>query len=154
MAGQLKRCIAPSSTTPYRPWTLIYKVPMQNLEGQNTGCKAGRPECPSKPPNPCSKRQLKHVGREKLLRLEQNFEHSSLQLQRQDIILYSLISPLEYFDMGITSPALSSPNATIILHLVFIVTIIVLNFVRKRNLTAEKVVIDMCVHLFTSSLQS
>ena len=35
---------------------------MQELEGQGTGCKAGRPVCTSKPSTPCSEEKLKRVG--------------------------------------------------------------------------------------------
>ena len=37
---------------------------MQDLEGQGTGCRAGRPVCPSRPHTPCSEGQLKCVGNE------------------------------------------------------------------------------------------
>ena len=38
-------------------------LPMQDLKGQGTGCRTGRPVCPSKPHTPCSERQLKCAGR-------------------------------------------------------------------------------------------
>ena len=47
-----------------RPAILIDKAPKQDLEGQGTGCRVGRPVCPSKPPTPCSEMQLKCAGNE------------------------------------------------------------------------------------------
>ena len=54
MAGRWGRYIAPSSTIPYRPSILMYKVPMPfsayTRLRQGTGSRAGRPIRPSKPP--------------------------------------------------------------------------------------------------------
>ena len=37
-------------------------LPKQELEGQDTGCRAGRPMHPSEPPTPCSEGQFKCAG--------------------------------------------------------------------------------------------
>ena len=53
-----------SNKIPYRPGIVIYKVPMQYLEGHGTGCRVSRPVCSSKTPHPCSKELLKYEGNE------------------------------------------------------------------------------------------
>ena len=64
------RSIAPDGTIPYRPSILDIRGAHAPLSPRKTqrdkvlAAKAGRPIRPSKPPTPCSQRQLKHVGGE------------------------------------------------------------------------------------------
>ena len=64
------RYIAPGSTIPYRP--SIFDIqgahaplrPRKTQRDKVLAANAGRPIRPSKPPTPCSQRQLKRVGGE------------------------------------------------------------------------------------------
>ena len=64
------RYIAPGGTIPYRP--SIFDIqgahaplhPRKTQRDKVLAANAGRPIRPSKPPTPCSQRQLKHVGGE------------------------------------------------------------------------------------------
>ena len=70
MAGLWGRYIAPGGTIPYRP--SIYDIhgahaplrPRKTQRDKVLAANAGRPIRPSKPPTPCSQRQLKRVGGE------------------------------------------------------------------------------------------
>ena len=64
------RYIAPGGTIPYRPSILHIQGAHAPLRPRRTqrdkvlAANAGRPIRPSKPPTPCSQRQLKRVGGE------------------------------------------------------------------------------------------